>query len=407
MLIDGPEPGLAMVCPPLLLLACLTTSADVPEARVIHEPTALERGSSRSWTLAPPPRGGGSIRIEVRCRMEAKNASGSMFFLKVSLNGNEVRPLAIRGGQRLVNRPLVSPVARAVNSPWYGEGGWRVVYAPDFRMAGGQSFYVGDPYTLVLDVTDLIRAQGENRLELGNSASEALAAKLGSRCDLWIESLVVKRSDEPSALVSTVTDEVSRGEPGAGPSKYSWTVHRGGGFTIATGRNRYRFESKFTYPNAGWNHLSPDDEPAPRGQSGWKVEQTDPAKATLVASGPDYRIERTLRFTARKVEVTDSITNRHAEAPLGLMVRHEMSLAGLASPGVRLAGIPDPSLNDYYSPGNPSVHIGAAGEGIGLICEDDVLRNQARLSYADPRDGTPPAVGLPDGDAAATPGEPT
>src|SRR5690606_10820305 len=72
-------------------------------------------------------------------------------------------------------------------------------------------------------------------------------------------------------------------------------------------------------------------------------------------------------------------------------VRHEMDLSGLENPAVRLAGSTDPTLSEYHSPGNPSVHVTAPDHTIALLCEDDVFRNQSRLFV---RDGSTPAAGI-------------
>jgi hypothetical protein len=84
-----------------------------------------------------------------------------------------------------------------------------------------------------------------------------------------------------------------------------------------------------------------------------------------------------------------------------MLVRHQVSLAGLEHASVRLAGNPDPAVNDYYSPPNPSVHIALEEQSLGMICEDDVFRNQARLFYADEL----PAAGLRTEMVRLAPGE--
>jgi hypothetical protein len=48
---------------------------------------------------------------------------------------------------------------------------------------------------------------------------------------------------------------------------------------------------------------------------------------------------------------------------------------------VRLAGNPDPTVNTYYSPGNPSVYVNLDDFGLGILTEDDVFRNQAILFF--------------------------
>ena len=53
--------------------------------------------------------------------------------------------------------------------------------------------------------------------------------------------------------------------------------------------------------------------------------------------------------------------------------------AGLRDPAVRLAGNPDPAVSQYHAPANPSVHVSLPDQGLGLLAEDDVFRNQVQL----------------------------
>ncbi len=76
--------------------------------------------------------------------------------------------------------------------------------------------------------------------------------------------------------------------------------------------------------------------------------------------------------------MSEEITNLHRDQKLGMLVRSEVSLKGKQA-DVRLAGNPDPILNEYYAPSNPSVYAQLKDFGLGLICEDDVFRNQATL----------------------------
>jgi hypothetical protein len=74
----------------------------------------------------------------------------------------------------------------------------------------------------------------------------------------------------------------------------------------------------------------------------------------VLAEGPDYRLRRSVRFTPRKVEIADELTNVHRDSPLGLLVRHEVNLKGFQSPVVRLAWIdrkPDPKRNAFGTGG--------------------------------------------------------
>jgi hypothetical protein len=205
------------------------------------------------------------------------------------------------------------------------------------------------------------------------------------------------------------TPILNSGQPAAGPARYRGEVRPGGGFCITVGRRRWEFASTFSYPAVTlaslppMNRLTPGASVDRSGQPGWtaNVRRADHDGGEVVAAGPDYRLRRTIRFTAGKVEIADQLTNAHRDAPLGLAVRHQVDLAGLKDPPIRLAGNPDPAGNDYYSPPNPSVHVALADQGLGLLCEDDVFRNQARLFYNE----SPPAAGLRTDMLRLAPGE--
>lgn len=377
-----------------LILALITGAAHAAEVPVIPEEIAIPPGETRAFEFGTLPQADTTILLEVQARLDAKAFSGSMFFLRVRLNGKEVKAAKSRTALRLVNKPLVSPVAHDLPAAWYGTGGWRVVYGPDFEGARQQRFYEGDPYTLVLDVTDLTNPAAENRLEITNTANPNSIRYAGTEGNLVISKLTVRTQPGKSPTMTgsdAVAPVINNGQPGAGPAAYQGELLPGGGFALTVGGRRWEFASDFSYPNAGLNRLTAAAAPDTTGQPGWKVDAR-PGKAggTVVASGPDYRVRRTVRFTARKVEVEDAITNAHADAPLGMLVRHQTSLEALENPVVRLAGNPDPAVDDYYSPSNPSVYVAMADYALGMLCEDDVFRNQARLYCTT----DPPAAGI-------------
>ncbi|MEI6503482.1 MAG: hypothetical protein WCP21_20920, partial [Armatimonadota bacterium] len=288
---------------------------------------------------------------------------------------------------------------------WYDAGaegrerGWKVIYAPDFTSALAQKFYVGDPYEIVLDVTDLTNPVAENRLRIENTttpgfAQTNVAPVTGKRqLELVIGSLEIETKPEASPTMvvpATTTAILNRGTPAAGAAKYRGEVLPGGGFAVHVGASTYRFTSSFSFPDAGFNRLTAG-APATDGQAGWQVTAKG---GRVIAQGPDYTIARTVTFGPRRVEVADAITNVHREAPLGLCVRHELDLDALKDAPIRLAGNPDPSVNDYISYGNPSVHLGTPEGALGLIAQDDVFRNQAHLYVQSDKAQKPIVAGL-------------
>lgn len=367
--------------------------AHAVETAIIKSPVNIPLGQTQSFDLGQIPQTG-TVLLKISSRLDAKGLGGSMFFMNLSLNGHKIEPATSRTAVRLVNKAMSSPVSAGVSGSWYDGrlGGWRVIYAPDFQKALSQLFYENSPYDIVLDVTDLVRPGADNHLEITNTATESAKKYADTNADLVIGELSVETSTAQSLMMQPVQDVlpiINRGEPAAGAALYQGEILPGGGFALRMGQRTFKFNSAFSYPNAGFNTLSAGSV-IHNGQQDWQVA-VDAKAGRVAAQGADYRIERTIKFEKSHVEIEDAITNLHPDAPLGMAVRDEMDLSGVPSAQIRLAGNPDPTVNDYYAPGNPSVHVRLPDSGIGIIAEDDVFRNQARL-YVDPARQSSPAV---------------
>ena len=347
----------------------------------------IARGTSETVELPRLGSAAGTVLLDIQARMDSAGLGGSSFFMDLHLNGQPVQAAKTRMVCRLTNRPLVSLVAPELPSAWYGSvGGWRVLYSPDFEGAKAQTFYEGDPYRLVLDVTDLVDPPLPNTLTITNTASADMAARLNSRMDLVIGSATLRKAPGVSPTLTAADRHehvINRGEPGAGPAEYRGELLSGGGFAISAAGKRYVFRSEVSYPNAGFHRLAAAAE-----DGDWAPTVTASAEGgAVVARCPQYGLERTARFLPRRVEVSDRLTNLDGANGLGLLVRHSVELKGHTSAAVRLAGNADPAVNEYYSPSNPSVYLAEGDLGLGLICEDDVFRNQAVLFF-DPQEVT-------------------
>jgi hypothetical protein len=377
-----------------LLWCCAAWPVAATEIVVIREATIIPPGQSRHFEFGTVAQRDKTVLLEIAARVNAERPSGSNYLLKMSLNSEVIQPARARGLLRLLNKPLIAPVAANLPAPWFGNHAFRLVYAPDFSAAARLSFYQGDPYSLVLDVTDLVNPLAENRLELTNLLQPGRLALPPPAGNLVVGRLVIRTRPQPSPMMTAVANAgpiINLGAPAAGPARYAGRLLPGGGFRITVGSRQWEFASEFSYPRAGLNRLAPRDAVDTIGQRGWTVRTLpSPTGGEVLAQGPDYRLRRTVRFTPRKVEIADMLTNAHADAPLGMLVRHQTSLAGLKDPIVRLAGNADPAVSDYYSPANPSIHVACGAQALGLLAEDDVLRNQAHLFC----NQDPPAAGL-------------
>jgi hypothetical protein len=93
--------------------------------------------------------------------------------------------------------------------------------------------------------------------------------------------------------------------------------------------------------------------------------------ATAVRGG-ERTWDRQLVMRSTHVEVRDTIRNP-TTVTIGLRIRHAVQ------PGageVWVGGRPAPDGADAFDPWNPTVFIPVTGGGLGLVAEDDVLRNQ-------------------------------
>ncbi len=365
----------------LPLLAAGITGAAEPIDLAPQE-LRIPLGASLNLEFGTVPQRDTTVLLHLKVRQDSPGLGGSNWFMALRLNDRVIEPAQSRKVIRLVNKPLVSPVAPNLPAAWYGGGKWRVLYAPDFQQALGQKFYEGNPYELVIDITDLTNPAAENRLTITNGADQGLARRLGASLDLIIgeAKIEVKPGASPTMTsAAAATHRINRGEPEAGPAKYAGELLPGGGVGLTVGGRKLAFTTSISYPNAGFNTLGASG--ATGGQAGEVKVVKAAAGGEVTATWPDYAVRRRVRFEPRRVNVQDTFTNRHAEAKLGLIVRHELDLKECGDVPVRLAGNGRAEINDYYAPANPTVHVGLGEVGVGLVCEDDVLRNQGRLYY--------------------------
>ena len=383
-----------MLRPLISLGLVFTVAAPAADIVVVPENTRIPPGETITFEFGNVPQHHTTVTLEVSARMDFRAPSGSTMFMRMKLNGRAVKAAKSRTVLRLTNRPLISPVAPNLPSTWCDGDHWRLLYAPNFEVASTRTFYIDDPYTYVLDVTDLINPASENRLEITNTASKHNRVFADGGGSIVVKTAVVhtRAGESPTmAAGADIRPVINNGQPAAGPASYRGTLHPGGGFTVTVGDTVWAFSTAMSYPNAGLNRLAPAAEADRSGQPDWRVS-VEPAAGggTVSAAGPDYTLRRTVRFTPRKVAISDTIANAHADAPLGLLVRHDLGLGDKPSAQVRIAGNPDPSIDDYHAPGNPSVHVALGDAGLGMICEDTVFRNQARLFFQ----SDPPRAGM-------------
>ena len=183
-----------VICLFLLGLAfSFAKSARADEITIIRSPIDIPLNQTQSFDLGKIAKAG-TVLLAISSRMDSKTLAGSSNFMKIELNGHDVLPGKSRTAIRLVNKPLNSPVIPNVSAPWFesSSNSWRVLYAPDFKGALAQTFYTGNPYLTVLDVTDLINPVAENRLTITNTATDVIQKYTSTDASLIIGSLDVE-----------------------------------------------------------------------------------------------------------------------------------------------------------------------------------------------------------------------
>lgn len=365
-----------------LLLGVVAMTAAVAETiDVVTTPEEVPVESERSWVIGPVDTTGRTALLEFTARVDAPSPSGSNYLLRIAVNGTPLTAAKTRRVTRLVNKPLSFQYNRELTLLWQEYGQWRLVYAPDFEVCNTQPVYAGEAYRFVLDISDLLRADGENTITFTNLGTRALASRVGSEIPVVVGMmrLEVRDGAGPVAQAVAVTAEpVNRGEPLAGPAQFEWGAYNSGGFALTVDGVRYPFETLVSYPNAGFNRLEASPEPTVQGQRGWHTSLRAGPEPLIIGEGPDYELRRSITVVNGHLEVADTWVNRR-DRDLGLIVDNRVMIEG--DRRVHLAGSADPARMRYYSPGYPAVYVAGAGHGIGMICEDDVYRNQAWLTY--------------------------
>ncbi len=334
----------------MVILTCLLliSPARADEIPLASE-TTIPRGESITLTFEPISTGDTTVLLETYARMDSPGLGGSTLFMDLTLNDEPLRPAKSRTIMRLMNRKPVSPITPTLIHAWYGgRGGWRVVYAADFETAKTQDFYEGDPYRLLIDVTDLVDTAEENQLVITSTATDAFAKRVGTDLDLVFDHVTLLTQPGVSPTLNAEANLqpiINRGEPAAGPAEFSADQPSDSEVLLTIGDERLSFATK------------------------------------LASAGDHCTRARRVDVSDRKITIADSITNTSDDAEIGIQVTHALDLSERPDPVVRLAGNPDPGVDSWYSPANPSVHVRLEDLGLGMICEDDVFRNQATLFF--------------------------
>lgn len=218
-------------------------------------------------------------------------------------------------------------VTRVARAPDFGRdlgrfdfGRWRVAQG---RRASGE---------YAIDVADLVRPDAPTIVDFGNAAAGALGAT-----PLVIEDLRVETAPPPRPLAPLP----------------DWRTPR----LAALAPPRYEVDATDTEVRLAWRGV------------------TRVVRTTVV--GGAHGFERRIERTSTRVEVRDTFTNPTGDT-IGLHVRHAVVTD---ADWIHLGGRTDPDVAVAYSPWNPTVFTPVGPAGLGLVAEDDVLRQQLFVDF--------------------------
>ncbi len=377
----------------LLMLVAAATAGRADTVRLAEQGATVPYGQTREFRFRAGAFRSGRLSLSVRIALD--ECAGSTHVLGLSLNGKNIRAGVDRRSVRLINKPITARMANGLVLPWFNGTDWRVVYAPDFEMAGAEKAASNrildvSPYRLVLDVTDLLRPDGENVLALAHRGETMRLRSYFPNgkpsLDLVLDALAMEFSEEPSQVAGASAEEPFHADrlmvqpPAAADAARVVSVQPGGGMRIALPGMSLRLRSRFSYQGGGFNTLAAEGKP--EGEPEWRVAVAGSGKERVVtATAREYRLVRRIRFARDHVQFADTLTNLTG-ADIGLAFDNTIEAPKDAVSQAYLGGNPDPGTESNKGGENPTLFLQGDKSGCGLLAEDDVYRIQGTAYYA-------------------------
>jgi hypothetical protein len=366
-----------------------TGSLTVLESKVLGTNQGIAPG--QSWKVDLPKfTEAGSRLLKITVRRDAPRAGGYGTYLSLQMNGQPVDAAMNRYTPRLVNKSLsfIRPNGQEVF--WnQGDGIWLTIFSPDFTSSFKRyGPEVAEPYTYLLDVSDLVRKTGSNQVELSNLYP---AYSDNSRKDISlfasVEWIAVKTIGNQEALAPT--PQIA--------STPQLIVSRNGGMELKVGQKPLKVESSFSIPGGGANYLGGSSQ-----ETNWKpkVEKIDEHHWRITATGAFYSLVRDITQTDGRISVEDTFKNRSVK-DVGIIFSNYLNLAD--HPGInycRIGGRRGQGITDVLSRENPTLFFPLRNSSLTMIANDDVYRNQAVFYF----DTTSKNSGMRDSMFAMAPG---
>jgi hypothetical protein len=312
------------------------------------------------------------LKITVRRNCEVLGGYG--YYMQILVNENFVDASIDRKTKRLFNKSFsFKRPGREEEVFWnLGDGIWLTFFSPDFNT--DTSSYTGkekEPYTYLLDITDLLKEKGQNYLYIKNLYSKIKEIEYKTELPLYAKVEIIQKNIEK---------EEKKEEKIQLKGKPKLKILENGGIKIDFENTYILLESIFSYPYGGFNKLG--KEKSKDNEKEWKVDikKNTSLEGEIFGKGKYYSIDRKVKLTSESILIEDSIKNLTSE-DIGIIFSNYINFENLPIYYTRMAGLTSQSLNFYNCPENPTIFYPLKNSGIGIVANDDVYRNHGLLFY--------------------------
>ena len=364
------------------------------------KPLYIQVGDSRLFQLKGVNVFAGPVCLDLWARID-RRACSQYYGLELRVNGKRVSPYLgnSRCFTRLLNKPFFYTYTAGGEGCWFGEN-WVVYYGLDWDDAlaikTASADKPKDLHRYVFDLTDLLRPDETNTLEIRNVAYTVRNATHGTDCPMAVKDPLLRRltpeEQNPAPAYSYPPAGVVVPNP-YDNTDYDCAVLGNGSLKIACGGAEYLVESVYSYPGGIGNGFHAADGLQP--EAGWKVS-TNQDRTSVVGQGKFYKVERTIARHPNHIAITDRITNTSNE-DLGMVIRNDVRFGAEAKdvyvcgnrnitfkgqlssdePGDREQATQEAEAT--FSSYNPTFFVRAGSGGLGIAVLDDVVRIQSKV----------------------------
>lgn len=325
----------------------------------------------------PVKKEGETIFVKVTCRRDAEKLGGYGHYMQLFINDKFVDASIDRRITRLKNKSLsFKRVGRDQEVFWnLGDGMWLTFFAPNFNTDVSMYAIINEPFTYVLDVTDLLEKEGVNILTVKNLYSKIKEEEYKKELPIYLDIDVIIKKNGDKTFLSSEKLYLDLSQPP------ELEIFKSGGIKLKFRNNKsILLESLFSFPGGGFNYLS-STKPA-ECEKEWNLQynQDGPSQGTIIGRGKYYEIKRSVSVNQFRVLIEDTITNT-AESDIGIIFSNYLNFKDLPIYYVRMAGSTSQSINYINKPQNPTLFFPLQNCGIGIVANDNVYRNHGLLFY--------------------------